>query len=106
MHRLLWIVLFFLNLFLLYQILWGNTGFMNYEDLKSRHQALETKLRDLEKRSMALSEEIRWLKSDRSYIERTIRNEMNFLKDNEILYLLSENATVSGGGAQTDERKN
>ena len=74
-----------------------------YYDLKDRYTALERQVEDLDAESRALSQEIRLLKSDREHIEKEIREQMNYLKDNEILYVFPEEAPEGAPGAGLDE---
>ena len=75
---------------------------MNLEDLppKMRKQA-ERKLADL-------SREIRLLQTDDSYVEKMIRQRLNYVRKNEILYLFDEarpeDSTWAGAGTD-DERQ-
>ncbi|MFV0349621.1 MAG: FtsB family cell division protein [Halodesulfovibrio sp.] len=45
------------------------------------------------------------LQSDPAYIERVIRQRMNFVKDNEILYIFPEETKEGTAGAVQDEGK-
>jgi cell division protein FtsB/cell division protein DivIC len=94
------------NLFLLYNLVWSENGIFAYLDLKSRHAQLVKKLETLEERSLDLSQEIRWLKSDRTFTEKMARSRMNYLKDNEILYQFPKDAPGGTEGQTADDRKN
>ena len=43
-----------------------------------------------------LSREIRLLQSDEKYVEKMIRQRLNFVRSNEILYLFTEDANARG----------
>lgn len=58
-----------------------------YRTLKEQHQALDTRIKELDAQNIALSREIRLLQSDVEYQEKVIRNRFNFVKDNEVLYI-------------------
>lgn len=94
------------NLFLLYNLVWSENSIFAYLDLKSRHAQLVKKLESLEERSLDLSQEIRWLKSDRTFTEKMARTRMNYLKDNEILYQFPKDAPGNTEGPAADDRKN
>ena len=85
-RRFLLTALIFFNIFLLYTLIWSDNGIFAYLELKSRHAQLKARLETVHDRSLDLSQEIRWLKSDRAFTEKMIRSQMNYLKDNEILY--------------------
>ncbi|GHV54427.1 septum formation initiator [Deltaproteobacteria bacterium] len=78
-----------INVVLLYSLIWGNHGFSAYHNLKEQHELLEAHIQDLDKKNLALSQEIRLLQSDEKYQETVIRKRFNFVKDNEILYIFS-----------------
>lgn len=97
-------VLFLVNVFFVYRLLWSDQGLFAYLEMKKRHDQLEEKLQEADEKSLKLSQEIRWLKSDKAYQEKVIRWQMNFLRRNEILYLFRENSTNPNEGAPGDER--
>lgn len=78
--------LIFFNIFLLYNLIWSDNGIFAYLELKARHEQLKTRLETVKDKSLDLSQEIRWLKTDRAFSEKMVRSQMNYLKDNEILY--------------------
>ncbi len=98
-------VLFLVNVFFVYRLLWSDQGLFAYLEMKKRHDALEERIQEADEKSLKLSQEIRWLKSDKAYQEKVIRWQMNFLRKNEILYLFRDNSTIQGEGGAGDERK-
>lgn len=78
--------LLFFNIFLLYNLIWSDNGIFAYLELKNRHAQFKQRLEDINEKSLDLSQEIRWLKTDRAFTEKMARAQMNYLKDNEILY--------------------
>ncbi|MGD9609448.1 MAG: septum formation initiator family protein [Desulfovibrionaceae bacterium] len=78
--------LIFFNIFLLYNLIWSDNGIFAYLELKNRHAQLQERLDAVSEKSLDLSQEIRWLKTDRAFTEKMARAQMNYLKDNEILY--------------------
>jgi cell division protein FtsB/cell division protein DivIC len=105
-RRILLSALVIFNLFLLYNLVWSENGIFAYLDLKSRHTALVKQREALEEKSLDLSQEIRWLKTDRAYTEKMSRAQMNYLKDNEILYQFPRDAAGGKEGPSPDDRKN
>lgn len=98
-------LLFLVNGFFLYRLVWSDQGLFAYLEMKNRHDSLEEKLQEADERSLKLSQEIRWLKSDKAYQEKVIRWQMNYLRKNEILYLFQGNGTIPAEGGGADERK-
>ena len=62
-------------------------------------------MQEVEQKNIALSREIELLNSDNKYIEKVIRNKLNFVKNNEILYLFQEAQPPSRRGATSDDGK-
>ncbi len=79
-----------LNLVLVYSLIWGENGAFEYKLLKEQCGALETKIQEYDEKNLALSKEIRLLQSDEKYQEKMIRTRLNFVRDNEILYIFPE----------------
>ncbi|MGE4298613.1 MAG: septum formation initiator family protein [Desulfovibrionaceae bacterium] len=95
-----------LNLFLVFRLLCSDEGVFAYRDLKAQYTALETQVEELRHRSLELSKEIRLLKSDRPYIEKMIRQQMNFVDQDEILYVFPDTQQEARPGAGQDEHEN
>ncbi|KAB1441251.1 septum formation initiator family protein [Pseudodesulfovibrio senegalensis] len=95
--RVLLALLILINLFLFCRLIWSGQGLFAYLELKDRHEVLQRQIEDLDARSLDLSKEIIRLKSDRAYQEKIIRDRMNFVKKDEILYLFPENGDASIG---------
>ena len=96
-----------LNVVLLYRLVWSGQGIAAYKVLKQQCATMETRLKDLDARNLALSREIRLLQADGKYVEKMIRKRLNFVKDNEILYIFPETqAEAATPGAGSDEGKN
>ena len=94
-----------LNLFLVFRLLCSEEGVFAYRELKAQYVALETQVEALRQRSLELSKEIRLLKSDRPYIEKMIRQQMNFVNQDEILYVFPDTQQEARPGAGQDEHK-
>ena len=103
MRRLLLALILICNTILLYNLIWSDKGVFAYLDLKNHQKQLKVKLDNLAGRSLDLSQEIRWLKSDRAFTEKMTRAHGNYLRDNEIIYLFPGN---SSEGSVGDDIKN
>jgi cell division protein FtsB len=97
-------VLIFVNLFLLFRLVWSEHGIFAYMNMRKRAARLESELLDIDAKSLELSKEIRRLKSDRAYQEMIIRERMNYVKENEVLYIFSGGGDIPQGAAD-DEKK-
>ena len=103
MRRLLLALILFCNAVLLYNLVWSDKGVFAYLSLKDNQKQLKLKLDALAGRSLDLSQEIRWLKSDRAFTEKMTRAHGNYLRDNEIIYLFPGNTAEGSVG---DDIKN
>ena len=88
------------NAMLLARLLWGAPA---WQTLRDREAELEDRVAVLDSLNAALSQEIRLLQSDSVYVERAIRQRLNFVRDNEILYLFEEQESR---GASANDSKN
>ena len=88
-------LLLFINLFLLFRLVWSDQGVFTYLELKNRYEALEEKIKGVDAESLDLSQEIRRLKSDKAYQEKVVRERMNFVKKDEILYIFPDEKAKS-----------
>jgi len=95
-----------LNVALFYRMVWSPYGLLVYHKLRQEHVQLEEQVQELDKRNLALSHEIRLLRSDDSYVEKMIRRRLHYVKDNEIFYLFTDAQSSSKAGAVADEGKN
>ena len=88
------------NAMLLARLIWGAPA---WQTLRDREAELEDRVAVLDSLNAALSQEIRLLQSDPVYVERAIRQRLNFVRDNEILYLFEEQ---DSRGASVNDGKN
>lgn len=79
-----------LNAALLSRIVWGSHSLYTWRVLKEKQNELSQELDSLDKRRAALSREIRLLKTDPAYVEKVIRQRLNYVRKNEILYLFEQ----------------
>ena len=94
-----------INLFLVTRLIWSDQGVFAYLELKNRYEVLRQKIEDVDARSLDLSQEIRKLKSDKGYQEKVIREKMNFVKKDELLYIFPDEKDQPRGEA-VDVQKN
>ena len=102
--RVLLFVLVMINLVLLFRLVWSEHGLFAYMNMRSRAAKLTQQLQEIDAKSLELSKEIRRLKSDRAYQEMIIRDRMNYVKENEVLYIFSGRGDIPQG-AEDDEKK-
>lgn len=104
-HAFLWrmtllVVAVLLNITLISRILMGS---YNWKTLKEQQTQLSEELDELNARRVALSREIRLLKTDPAYVEKVIRQRLNYVRKNEILYLFErEKQNSMWTDAETD----
>jgi|GEM_PF-246137 len=88
------------------RLFWGPQSLANYHHLKEQQAALTARLNEQDTVNAALSREIRLLQNDDRYIEKMIRQRLNYVKEKEILYLFTPNADANSTGATQDAGKN
>lgn len=88
------------NLVLLYRMIWGPTGLVDYSDLRSEYAEIQRQDAALDAENLSLSREIRLLQTDQKYVEKMIRQRLHYLRDNEILYLFD--AAPKSGASSHD----
>ena len=88
---------------LLGKMVWGPGGVIEYRELKQRYADLQEQIAQLDMSNKALSRDIRLLQSDNQYVEKTIRQKLRYLRDNEIVYLFPGK---NGEGDIADDCKN
>ena len=97
-----------MNLTLALRLLWGDQSVMAWRALKGRLGQMTVELQDLDRRRADLSREIRLLQTDASYVEKMIRQRLNYVRADEILYLFDEAApedsTWTGAGSDDDRQ--
>ncbi|MDO9082051.1 MAG: septum formation initiator family protein [Humidesulfovibrio sp.] len=104
-RRILLALLILVNVVLLFRLVWTEQGLFSYMNMRKRSVKLQNQLIEVDARSLELSKDIRRLKSDRSYQESVIRERMNYVKENEVLYIFSGKVDAPEG-AEGDEKKN
>ncbi|WP_432736348.1 FtsB family cell division protein [Maridesulfovibrio sp. FT414] len=104
-RRVLLGLLVIINLVLLIRLGLSEQGLFGYLELDEKVNELEKKIQAADNRTMELSLEIRRLKTDRAYQEKIIRSRMNYVKENEILYIFPETGKITDQGAGADAKQ-
>ena len=74
----------------------GPQSLVSYRELASQYAELLKERDGFDVVNAGLSREIRLLQSDEKYVEKMIRQRLNFVRSNEILYLFTEDANARG----------
>lgn len=95
----------FMNITLAVRLMWGDQSVREWRNLKGLQSALFEELTGLDKRMAELSQEIRLLQTDPAYMEKVIRQRLNYVRSDEILYLFDDAGEEDSPwtGAGTDE---
>lgn len=104
-RRFVFAISLLLNAFLVYNLIWGDRGIISYKDLRERCSMLEATIMKMGDDNLNLSKEIRLLQSDEKYLEKIIRNRLNFVRENEILYIFPGGIQDEPPGGLSDEGK-
>lgn len=94
------------NAALVFGLVWGPQSFVSFRELSDQYAALNKEIEDVDASNASLSREIRLLQSDEKYVEKMIRRRLNFVRDNEILYLFTDGQDASRQRTQSDDGKN
>lgn len=84
------VLLLLLNAALFSRLMWGSGSIHSWYALKEKHSEVSQELCALNEKRAALSREIRLLKTDPDYVEKVIRQRLNYVRENEILYLFDK----------------
>lgn len=103
-RRILLGILVAVNIILLFRLAVSDQGLFGYLDLDKRVDTLQSRIEETDSRSLELSREIRRLKTDRSYQEKVIRSRMNYVKNNEILYIFPDKGENNSPGVNSDAK--
>jgi cell division protein FtsB len=79
-----------INVTLVFRLLWGEQSIAAWHGLRAAQGSLAGELRDLDELRAGLSREIRLLRTDDAYVEKMIRQRLNYVRANEILYLFDD----------------
>lgn len=103
-RRVLFGLLVILNLYLLLSMIWGGGGLFAYLDLDERYAGLEVELSELTQTSLGLSREIRDLTSNPEHQRQVVRERMNYVGADEILYIFPSDAPPAVSEADDDKK--
>lgn len=84
------------NAILFSRLVRGPQSVISYRELASQYAELVKERDRYDAVNAGLSREIRLLQSDEKYVEKMIRQRLNFVRNNEILYLFTEDANTRG----------
>ena len=93
--RVLLILFCILDGLLASQLIWGDKGAMEYIHLRHTYSRLAAETEALDRGNVVLSENIRSLKNNPSYMARVVRAELNFVGNNDIVYLFELHGEAS-----------
>ena len=79
-----------MNVTLGYRLFSGDQSVMAWRALKGKQSEIVAEFSVLDQRRAELSREIRLLKTDNEYVEKVIRQRLNYVRPNEILYIFDE----------------
>ncbi len=105
-HKILLLIAIIINVLLVGRLFLSEQGLEGYAELKKETAVLQEKLNSLQHKNVALSREIELLVSDDKYLEKIIRDRLNFVQKNEILYLFEDNELQDISGEKPNDRKN
>lgn len=86
------------------RMVWGPTGLLEYYALKEQYQVLQNQIADLDSKNLELSNEIRLLQTDNKYVEQVVRQQLHYIRNNELLYLFD--GALQQAGANGNVGKN
>ena len=92
------------NISLLIRLVWGPQSIVSYRELVAQHTELTNDIARIDTVNAALSREIRLLQSDEKYLEKMIRQRLNFVRGNEILYLFENEQNQTGAATNGKKR--
>ncbi len=87
---LLVLIMLIVNTSLIVRLFFGGQSFWVYTELQDRREQLLAEIDEYDEVNRLLSREIRLLQNDSKYMERVIRARLNFVRDNEVLYLFED----------------
>lgn len=104
-HKVLLAIAVVINILLLGRLFLSDQGMHGYNELRVEKEALQEQLSAIEQKNLALSREIELLNSDEKYVEKIIREKLNFVQNNEIMYLFQENQPPPTPGDTSNDGK-
>ena len=87
--RFIFFILLLVNIFLVYRIIWSDSGIITYLKVRDEYSKLYEENEKIKLENIKLSNDIRKLKDDKEYLADIIRREMHYVKKNEIVYMFA-----------------
>lgn len=81
-----------MNITLGYSLFFSEQSFFAWRSLHERYAGLAMDLNTVIEKKANLSQQIRLLQSDSSYMEKIIRQRLNYVRENEVLYIFDKEA--------------
>ena len=81
----------FCVLYMAYGLTRGDSNYFECLALRNEKSALQAKLDDLQRKQAVLSDQIKLLQTDSTYLEKIIRQRLNYVREGEVLYIFDEN---------------
>ena len=79
-----------MNITLGYSLFLGDQSFFAWRSLHTKYTELTAELDFINQKKASLSQQIRLLQNDSAYIEKIIRQRLNYVRENEILYIFEK----------------
>ena len=80
---------------LAFSTVWGDRGMLHWQSLSAERESLEAQIFILLRENEALRECIVRLKTDDSFLERVVREEIGFVRPDEIVYRFQAGSSTS-----------
>lgn len=92
-----------LNVTLGYRLFFSEQSFFAWQGVQRHFADMQQEFSDIQLKLANLSEEIRLLQSNNDYIERAVRERLNYVRENEILYVFEKKQMVNSIWTETEE---
>ena len=92
-----------LNVTLGYRVFFSEQSFFAWQGVQRHFADMQQQLLDIQQKLAFLSEEIRLLQGNNDYIERAVRERLNYVRENEILYVFEKKQLVNSIWTETEE---
>ncbi len=79
-----------LTLFTLSSVLFGDQSVVALQKAKDSLASIKSQLTQIDIQNATISNEIRLLQSDQAYLEKMIRQQLNYVKGSEIIYVFEK----------------
>lgn len=95
-------ILVLVNGLLFYGVVFSDKGLFSLRRMRAERDELAAATILLKESSQDLSQEILWLKKGGEYTERIIRDKTNFIKDDEVVYIIGNGDRTAAAPAQVE----